>query len=170
MGANFCMSEFHAAVLCAQLSILDEQHEVRARNYATLDAMIADIPGVRLVRPSAPQTRMSLYELPVLFDALPPGMTSADVARALTAELNQPFYLTDTPLHRSPLLRPWTKSTLAPLAEEFVALHRVRMFPHSDVFYDRAVVTHHSTLLGDEQDMADIAAAIGKVAAVHDGA
>jgi len=163
MGANFCLSEFHAAVLCAQLSILDEQHAVRARNFATLDAMVAGIPGVRLVRPAAQQTTLSLYELPIVFDALPAGTTSADVARALTAELHCLFYLTDTPLHRSVLLRPQTKPTLAPLAEQFAALHRDRTFPHSDLFYDRAVVTHHSTLLGDERDMADIAAAIRKV-------
>lgn len=164
MGANFCLSEFHAAILCAQLSILDEQHAIRARNFALLDEMVAAIPGVRLVRPAPAQTKLSLYELPIVFDVLPLGMTSADVARALTAELHCGFYLTDTPLHRSVLLRPETKSTLAPLAAEFAELHRDRDFPHSDVFYDRTVVTHHSTLLGDEQDMADIAAALGKVA------
>jgi dTDP-4-amino-4,6-dideoxygalactose transaminase len=163
LGSNFCLSEFQAAVLCAQLAVLDEQHEVRARNYAALDAMVADLSGVRLAGPAPGQTRMSLYELPILFSALPPGMTSGDVARALTAELHRSFYLTDTPLHRSPLLRPWTKRTLAPLTREFEALHKERSFPVADSFYDRAVVTHHSTLLGDERDMADIAAALGKV-------
>lgn len=170
MGANFCMSEFHAAILCAQLPMLDGHHEIRARNYATLAARVADIPGVRLLRPPAQQTRMSLFELPIIFDELPPGWTSGDIARVLTAELNTSFYLTDTPLHRSPLLQPWTKSTLAPLAKEFMALHQNGTFPNSDLFYDRAVITHHSTLLGDERDMADIAAAIAKVVSVRDAA
>jgi L-glutamine:2-deoxy-scyllo-inosose/3-amino-2,3-dideoxy-scyllo-inosose aminotransferase len=165
MGVNFCLGEFQAAVLCAQLAVLDEQHETRARNYAVLADMVADIPGVRLHRPPGAQSKMSLYELPILFDVLPPDVTSDDIAQDLTAELHRPFYLTDTPLHRSPLLRPWTKRTLAPLTADFQALHEGRAYPHADRFYDRAVVTHHSGLLGDEQDMADIAAAIHKIVA-----
>jgi L-glutamine:2-deoxy-scyllo-inosose/3-amino-2,3-dideoxy-scyllo-inosose aminotransferase len=163
LGVNFCLGEFQAAVLCAQLAELDSQHERRARNYALLREIIADVPGVALLRPPRAQSTMSLYELPILFDALPPGVTSEDVAADLTAELHRPFYLTDTPLHRSPLLRPWTKATLGPLAEDFRRLHEGRNYPHSDRFFDRAVVTHHSGLLGSEQDMYDIAAAVRKV-------
>jgi len=107
-----------------------------------------------------------MYELPIIFDVLPDGMRAADIAEALTAELGKLFYLTDTPLHRSPLLQPWTKSTLGPLAAEFVRYHRGRRFPYSDFFCDHVVVTHHSTLLGDERDMADIAAAVAKVVAL----
>jgi dTDP-4-amino-4,6-dideoxygalactose transaminase len=166
MGANFCLSEFHAALLCAQLEVLDEQHARRAANYAVLAEMLADVPGVRLLRPAAAQTRMSLYELPVLFDEMPGGMSNAEVAAALTAELGVSFYLTDIPLHHSRLLQPWTKSTLAPLAADFLAHHRGRRFPTSDFLYDHTVVTHHSTLLGDERDMADVAAALAKVASL----
>jgi L-glutamine:2-deoxy-scyllo-inosose/3-amino-2,3-dideoxy-scyllo-inosose aminotransferase len=107
---------------------------------------------------------MSIYELPLIFDILPRGMTAADVAAALTAELGKQFYLTDAPLHRSPLLRPWTKPSLAPLAREFLKYHENRSFPNSDFYFEHSVVTHHSTLLGDERDMADIAGAITKVA------
>ncbi|WP_173139556.1 DegT/DnrJ/EryC1/StrS family aminotransferase [Kibdelosporangium persicum] len=166
MGVNFCLGEFQAAVLCAQLEILDRQHEVRARNFAVLAALVDEIPGVRLLRPAPAQTRMSIYEVPFVFDRLPEGMTNADIARALTAELHTSFYITDTPLHVTPLLRPWTKSTLAPLADQFVALHRDRTFPNASRFYEHSVVTHHSTLLGSEPDMADIAAAVAKVAAL----
>jgi dTDP-4-amino-4,6-dideoxygalactose transaminase len=166
MGSNFCMTEFQAAVLCAQLDELDRQHEIRNHNYAVLAGMVDDIPGVRLVPPAEEQTRMSIYEVPVVFDVLPDGMDNAEVATALSAELGAKFYLTDTPLHRTPLLRPWTKSTLGPLAEEFVALHHDRRFEVAQRLYTNSVVTHHSNLLGDESDMADIAAAIAKVAAL----
>jgi L-glutamine:2-deoxy-scyllo-inosose/3-amino-2,3-dideoxy-scyllo-inosose aminotransferase len=168
LGANFCMSEFHAAVLCAGLAVLDEQHAVRDRNRALLGALVADIQGVRLVRPPAEQSKQSIFELPVVFEALPPGMGAPDAAAALTAELATPFYVTDMPLHRSPLLRPWTKPALAPLAREFVACHRDRTFPATDHLFEHAVLTHHSTLLGDERDMHDVAAAIEKVAALAD--
>jgi len=168
MGANFCLSEFHAAVLCAQLDVLDQQHEVRAANYAALGHFIEGIPGVRLLRPASEQNRMSIYELPIIFDPLPGRMTAAEIGAALTAELGKPFYLTDAPLHRSPLFQPWTKRALTPLAEEFQAYHADRQFPNADYFYDHAVVTHHSTLLAQERDMADIAAAVAKVAALGD--
>jgi dTDP-4-amino-4,6-dideoxygalactose transaminase len=166
MGANFCLGEFQAAVLCAQLAVLDEQHDVRARNFAVLAGLVDDIPGVRVHRPAGGQTRMSVYEVPVVFDNLPVGMTNADVAAALTAELHTTFYVTDTPLHVTPLLRPWTKSTLGPLADQFAVLHQGRTFPNATRFFTHSVVTHHSSLLGDESDMADIAAAVAKVAAL----
>lgn len=164
MGANFCLSEFQAAVLCAQLAVLDAQHEARAANYRLLRELIDDIPGVRLLRPPAQQDAMSIYELPVIFDELPDGMSSGQVAAALTAELGTTVYLTDVPLHRSRLLRPETKSTMAALAKDFLTHHEGRRFPNADFFVDHAVVMHHSTLLGDERDMADIAAAIAKLA------
>jgi L-glutamine:2-deoxy-scyllo-inosose/3-amino-2,3-dideoxy-scyllo-inosose aminotransferase len=168
LGSNFCLGEFQAAVLCAQLEILDRQHEVRNRNYATLGRLVEGIPGVRLLQPPREQTRISIYEVPIIFDVLPNGMTLAEIAAALTAELGVLFYLPDTPLHRTPLLQPWTKSTLAPLTREFLAHSKDREFHYADYFCDHVVVTHHSTLLGEEADMADIAAAIAKIAALRD--
>ena len=166
MGANFCMSEFHAALLCAQLGVLDHQHEVRAGNRALLARLLEPIDGVRLLPTPHQQTRTSIYELPFVFDVLPAEMTAAGVAAALTAELGRPFYLTDAPLHRTPLLRPWTKPTMAPLAAAFLECNLQRTYPNADHLFEHVVVTHHSALLGEERDMADIAAAIAKVAAL----
>jgi dTDP-4-amino-4,6-dideoxygalactose transaminase len=165
MGSNFCLNELTAAVLCAQLRQLEGQNEIRQQNYRLLSELLVDVPGVRLVEPEHQQDRMSVYELPVLFDPLPRGMPVAELAEALTAELGVRFYLTDEPLHRSVLLQPWTKPTLRPLAEEFVEAHRGREYPSSDYLQTHVVVTHHSTLLGTEEDMVDIAEAIAKVAA-----
>src|SRR6266498_2887207 len=134
MGSNFCLSEFNSAILCAQLDDLDRQ-----------------------------QTKMSIYELPLIFEHLPRGMTVERLGNALSAELGTSFYPTDAPLHLSPLLRPWNKGTLRPLTEEFMHLHEGRAFPNADFFGTHAVVTHHSTLLGDERDMSDIASAVVKV-------
>jgi L-glutamine:2-deoxy-scyllo-inosose/3-amino-2,3-dideoxy-scyllo-inosose aminotransferase len=163
MGANFCLDEFSAALLCAQLNDLDAQHEVRNSNYALLHARLEDIPGVRLPRHHPDQTRLSIYELPIVFDPLPDGMTNGDVAAALSAELHTLFYPPREPLNRSRLLRPWTKPTLAPLAERFVAEHRDRVYPNAEYLVGHAVLTHHSTLLGSEQDVADLAEAVAKV-------
>ena len=167
-GANFCMDEFSAAVLCAQLTTLDAQHAVRNRNYALLTSLVAEIPGVRLLQPPPGQTSMSIYEGTIIFDELPAGVRTADVAVALTAELGRRFYLTDDPLHRSRLLRPSSKPMLAPLAERFVELHRDRSYPNTERLAGQSVQTHHSTFLGTERDMHDIAEAIAKVLTAKD--
>jgi L-glutamine:2-deoxy-scyllo-inosose/3-amino-2,3-dideoxy-scyllo-inosose aminotransferase len=165
MGANFSLDEFSAAVLCAQLGTLDAQHEIRNRNYAMLDELLDDVPGVGLLRPAPQQTRLSVYEAPIVFDTLPAGRSNADLARALTAELGVQFYPPREPLGRSRLLRPDTKPALAPLAQRFHELHRGRRYPNAEHLSAHTVLTHHSTFLGDEEDMADIAAAVAKVAA-----
>ncbi|MCC2333041.1 DegT/DnrJ/EryC1/StrS family aminotransferase [Cellulomonas wangsupingiae] len=162
-GANFCLSEFSAAVLCAQLDELDAQHETRNRNYALLTELLAEVEGVRLLQPPPAQTRMSIYEATVVFDALPADVSTARLGEALTAELGRRFYPTDAPLHRSPLLQPGSKAALGPLAERFVELHRGRTYPGCDQIAGRCVQTHHSTFLGDGDDMQDIAAAVTKV-------
>jgi dTDP-4-amino-4,6-dideoxygalactose transaminase len=164
-GANFCLSEFNAAVACAQLTTLDAQHRIRNRNYALLAELVAELDGVRLLRPPPAQTRISIYEGTVIFDRLPAGMTNADLATALTAELGKRFYVTDEPLHRSPLLRPWTKPLLAPLAARFAQIHRDRAYPNTEWLAAHSIQTHHSTFLGPEDDMYDVAGAIGKVLA-----
>jgi dTDP-4-amino-4,6-dideoxygalactose transaminase len=165
MGANFVMNEFAAAVLCAQLNDLEQQNETRSANYALLAELLEDVPGVRLVEPPPEQDALSIYELPVLFDSLPRGMTVHALGEALTAELGLRFFHTDEPLHRSALLRPWTKPSLSPLAEDFVELHKGRAYPNADYLQTHVVVTHHSALLGTEDDMLDIARALMKLAA-----
>jgi L-glutamine:2-deoxy-scyllo-inosose/3-amino-2,3-dideoxy-scyllo-inosose aminotransferase len=165
MGANFCLSEFQAALLCAQLESLDAQHDARNANYAKLAELLEDIPGVRLLRHRPEQDRISIYETAVIFDPLPAGMTNTQVADALTAELGTRVYTPREPLIRSRLLQPWTKPALRPLAERFAAIHRNRKYPNADYLTSHAVLTHHSTFLGNEQDMEDLATAIAKVAA-----
>jgi dTDP-4-amino-4,6-dideoxygalactose transaminase len=164
MGANFCLSEFAAALLCAQLPLLDEQHAVRNSNYALLGELLAGVPGVRLLTRRAEQDVLSLYEVPIIFDPLPAGQDNAWVAAAITAEIGMRAYPPRVPLHRSPLLRPWTKPTLAPLAERFTARHRGRRYPGAEHLARHAVLLHHSAFLGPEDDMRDLAQAVTKVA------
>jgi dTDP-4-amino-4,6-dideoxygalactose transaminase len=166
MGANFGLSEFGSALLCAQLGLLDAQHGVRNANYARLAEMISDVGGVRLLRRSPAQDRLSLYEVPLVFDPLPAGIDNGWVAGALTAELGTRAYTPRHPLNRSPLLRPWSKPALTPLTERFVAHHRDRAYAGSEYLAAHSVLFHHSAFLGDEKDMRDLAEAIGKVAAV----
>ncbi|MEV5886663.1 DegT/DnrJ/EryC1/StrS family aminotransferase [Streptomyces sp. NPDC052020] len=163
MGANFCLSEFGAALLCAQLDILDEQHAVRNRNYETLRRLLADVPGVRLPTRNPLQDRLSLYEVPLVFDPLPRERTNAWVASALTAEMGMRAYPPRPPLSRSRLLAPWLKPTLTPLAEHFTKRNAGRRFAGAEYLSNHAVLLHHSAFLGTEEDMSDIADAVKKI-------
>jgi dTDP-4-amino-4,6-dideoxygalactose transaminase len=163
MGANFCLSEFSAAVLCAQLTDLDWQHAIRNRNYQRLVELLGGVAGVRPLRHRTEQTRISIYEAVLVFDPLPVGTTNTWIAAALSAELGMRCYPPREPLGRSRLLCPWTKSSLRPLADRFAAIHQDRTYPNADFLSQHAVLIHHSAFLGSEQDMTDIAAAIGKV-------
>ncbi|MGP2436212.1 DegT/DnrJ/EryC1/StrS family aminotransferase [Streptomyces sp. JW3] len=163
MGANFCMSEFNAALLCAQLGPLERQNAIRAANYDRLAGLLSGIPGVRLPWRRPQQDRLSLYEVPLILDPLPEGRDNAWAAQALSAELRTHVYTPRTPLSRSALLRPWTKPTIAPLADRFVALHRDRGYPGAEYVAGHAVVLHHSAFLGPPTDMDDIAEAVAKV-------
>ncbi|MGW0783282.1 DegT/DnrJ/EryC1/StrS family aminotransferase [Streptomyces sp. NPDC002913] len=165
MGSNFCLNEFGAALACAQLDVLDEQHTVRNRNYALLATLLAGTPEVRLLRHAPQQDGLALYEVPVVFDGLPRGTDIASVAEALTAELGFPVYPPRAPLHRSSLLRPGSKAALAPLAERFEVLHRDRSYPVAEYLSTHAVLLHHRAFLGTEEDMADLASAVAKVTA-----
>ncbi|PJE94888.1 glutamine--scyllo-inositol aminotransferase [Streptomyces carminius] len=165
MGSNFCLGEFAAALLCAQLGLLDRQHAVRNRNYERLSGLLAGIPGVRLLRRPPAQDRLSMYEVPIVFDPLPPTADNTWVAHALSAELGTRVYTPRTPLPRSPLLRPWTKPAIAPLSERFTEVHRGRTYPGAEYLAGHAVLLHHSAFLGEGQDMEDIANAVAKVAA-----
>lgn len=165
MGANFCLSEFGAALLCEQLTLLDKQHLVRNRNYRLLATLITDVPGVRLLSHSPQQDTLSLYEVPIIFDTLPAGTGNEWVAAALSAELGTRAYTPRVPLHRSPLLQPWTKPALAPLTERFLALNHNRTFPGAEYLAAHAVLLHHSTFLGAEEDMECLAEAVARVAA-----
>lgn len=165
MGANFCMNEFSAAILCAQLDDLEAQHVIRNTNYRRLTELLVGTEGVRVLQPRAEQTQTSIYQGGIVFDPLPATKSNGRIAEALTAELGVLFHPPREPLHRSRLLRPWTKPGIGPLAERFRQLHRDRRYPNAEYFARHAVLTHHSTFLGDEQDMADIATAVRKVIA-----
>lgn len=163
MGSNYCLSEFAASLLCAQLELLDEQHAIRNANYDELARLLSDVPGVRLPRRSPVQDKLSLYEVPLIFETLPEGRDNSWAASALTAELRMRAYPTRVPLSRSPLLAPWRKSTIAPLSDRFVALHAGRRYPGADYLASHAVLLHHSAFLGPRDDMHDIANAVAKL-------
>lgn len=168
IGANHCMSELHAALALDQLTRLDADHARRERNAQLLQKELARSGGTFFpVEVPAEVERRSIYEYAIRFH---PGTFGdrpvASVARALTAELERPVYSNDPPLHRSVLFRPETKRRFADVWTESGRQRALgRPFPKADQFDRTSVLLHHSALLGGEDDVADIVAALDKVLA-----
>jgi L-glutamine:scyllo-inosose aminotransferase/L-glutamine:2-deoxy-scyllo-inosose/3-amino-2,3-dideoxy-scyllo-inosose aminotransferase len=163
MGNNRCISEFQAALLIAQLAILDEQNAHRARNAELLDAAVRAV-GFRPQATSPGTTARTYYEWAAwIEDEELAALGSERVAAAIAAELGtgaiDPSYPAFT---NNRLYRPETRKRFAALGAPDPTSYDLPVC----VDAARGVVTiHHSLLLGDEQDTLDIANAFEKVQA-----
>ncbi|WP_051707205.1 MULTISPECIES: DegT/DnrJ/EryC1/StrS family aminotransferase [unclassified Streptomyces] len=163
MGANFGIDELSAALLCAQLEILPEQHARRNANYHLLERLLEDIDGVSPLRRDPRQDELSLYEVPLVFhDSAWPN---ARIAEEMSRELGVRVYTPREPLDRSPLLRPDSKPGLRPLAERFNRRNAGRRFPGAAHLSSSAVLLHHSAFLGGEDSMHALGDAVRALAA-----
>ena len=165
MGSNFCMTEFSAALLYHQLDKLDMEHAIRNANLTLLAEMLAGSPGLRVLTGHTAQTQVSVYKATMIFET---DVDNREVARALTSELNLTVAPVENPLDRNRLLQPWTRPSLRALTKDFVKINADREFSNSEYLATHAVQFHHSALLGDAGDVADIAEAIGKVRTAFD--
>jgi 3-amino-5-hydroxybenzoate synthase len=157
-SSNYRMSEFSAAVLRAQLGRLADQNRRREQRWRELVELVAPIPGVT---PQGRDPRCTVdphYTATMELHGTPRDGVSRDViVAALRAEgiavgpMNPPIYrqqaFWDGPVHP-----PGTD--VRRLAEAC---------PHSDRLGAWAVNFPHRTLLGDRQDVQDIADALAKV-------
>ncbi|NED58419.1 DegT/DnrJ/EryC1/StrS family aminotransferase [Micromonospora aurantiaca] len=164
MGNNRCLSEFQAAILVEQLTVLDEQNERRRVNAALLDSQLGEL-GLRPQAPSKGTTLRTYYTYAV---RLPEGVLEdvpiADVTGALTAELRLSVVPSYTPIPANKLYAPHTRRryTLGQAHEKRIDPKRFTL-PVCEEAARRTVTLPHSALLGDADDMADIAAAFAKV-------
>ncbi|MCP2261347.1 L-glutamine:scyllo-inosose aminotransferase [Streptoalloteichus tenebrarius] len=164
MGNNRCLSEFHAAVLVEQLKELDELNARRARNAAVLDGLLSDL-GCTPQRTSEGTDSRTYYVYGAL---LPEGaLTTVDIARvteAISAELGFSVLPPYRPLPVNRLYDPSSRRRYA-ISEEYekrVDASRFQL-PACDRLARRGFTLHHAALLGDEEDMRDIATAVRKV-------
>lgn len=69
MGANYCMSEWSAAVLLDRLGHLDKDHRRREECASAIEAGLAELPGVGTLPRPANLTKRSVYEYAIQFGA-----------------------------------------------------------------------------------------------------
>lgn len=169
MGANYCMSEFAAALLLDQLPRLDEQHRVREKNAEELDRVLTELEGVSPIGVPEQVDRRSIYEYGFHIEPGQFGSASAaQVAEALSAELEMAWYPGDPPLNRSVMLQPGTKRRFAAIwTEEGRKRALDRDFSGAERYCATTILCHHAALLGDSADIADIVRALEKIRTHH---
>jgi len=163
-GSNYRLSEWQGAILNVQLRRLDQQTSQRHRNGRLLDELLRKIPGITPQKCDARCTRNGQYAYIFHVDGKQfAGISTENFIAAINAEgiPNQASY---PPLHeldcfRSGEYRKCLSGTQASEPHPFLQ----QSFPHTQRAAWESVWIPQFALLGDEEDMHEIAAAIGKV-------
>lgn len=165
-GSNYRLSEWQGAILGVQLERLEEQVARRHANARRLDRLLAEIEGVTPQALDPRATRNGHYAY--IFHCAPAAFAGAPMPRIIEALIaegvpNQAAY---PPLHEMALFRNGSyRRRLS--GEEQSRRHAFleREFPGTAAAAWETYWIPQWALLGDEQDMREIAAAIAKVQA-----
>lgn len=165
MGNNHCLSEFHAAILVAQLECLNEQLAQRRRNAAVLDGFL--IPLGFLPQATAKRTTDRSYYTYVV--RLPHWIVETSgaeqFAAALSAELRLPCKTMYSPLSQNRLYKPFSRNRFNLGKRFYDAINPGRFHvPVAWEFSKSCIVLPHRMLLADTGAMEYVAAAFEKVA------
>ena len=98
-GLNARMSELHATVALASFARLDEHVATRVALVDHFEAAVADVPGLRVVRPAAGDTS-TFKDLTIVVDADAYGMSAPHLQRALKADGIDSRRYYHPPIHR----------------------------------------------------------------------
>lgn len=168
LSSNYRLSEFQAAVLLAQLERFPGQDARRQANAALLTGRIRQIPGLRHVNKAGVESRHGYYYYMIRYDPEHFGHLSPEVlCRALNAE-GIPFVQGDeSPVYRHPVFQP--ANLAGSICDE--ALKRYLdavdlenpQCPAAEEICGCTLILRHQVLLGEEQEMDDIAEALLKV-------
>src|SRR3977135_4037245 len=163
-GSNYRLSEWQGAVLQAQLGRLDEQTKVRHRNARLLDRLLGTIPGITPQKLDDRCTRNGQYAY--IFHVNKKdfaGIATDRFIAAMNAEgiPNQASY---PPLDQLHMFRngEYRKRLCGKQAKERHAFLK-RRFPATQRAAWETVWIPQPALLGDEEDVAEIAASLSKI-------
>jgi dTDP-4-amino-4,6-dideoxygalactose transaminase len=157
LGLNLRMTEWQGAVLLAQLERLEEHYPRRERAALMLASGLSDIEGLDPL-PSDPRvTRHARHLFPMRYNpANFGGQPAKHFVEALSAEGITPVSPGYVPLHHTPAIRKTMRSRFNEDPAEI-------QLPHTEFAAEHTVWVAQNALLGDQEDIADILAAIRKV-------
>ncbi len=163
-GSNYRLSEWQGAVLGEQLKRLDAQSEIRTRNAAYLDRELAKITGIRPQKRDPRVTRNGNYCYIFHYDPKAfNGLTTEKFIEAFNAE-GIPTQASYPPVRKLAVFQSgeYRKKLLSTQAEEKHEFLNAAC-PVTDDAFENTVWLVHRTLLGTEQDTADIVEAVKKI-------
>ncbi len=164
IGTNYCLSEFQAAILEAQLKRLSEQNAIRRLAAESLDRALNKVPGIT---PQLIDERItpSYYYYVVRLDRTAFAQrTVQTLAKALEAELGFPVSEIYPSLKRSTIYRPGKAKFPRWSADYTLSIDPSHYnAPEADAAYEECLALHHRILLESPQVMEEIAAAFDKV-------
>jgi dTDP-4-amino-4,6-dideoxygalactose transaminase len=163
-GSNYRLTEWQGAVLGVQLTRLEEQTARRHKNARLLDRLLGEIQGITPQKLAAPCTRNGQYAYIFHVDRNAfAGISTGRFIAAMNAEgiPNQASY---PPLHVLDVFKSgeYRKKLTGRQAEEPHPFLK-RDFPQTHRAAWETVWIPQPALLGDEQDMHEIATALKKI-------
>jgi len=163
-GSNYRLSEWQGAVLSQQLGRLDEQSTKRTKNAAFLDRELAKIDGIRPQKRDPRVTRNGNYCYifhydPMAFD----GLKTEKFIEAFNAE-GIPTQASYPPVRKLAVFQSgeYRKKLSSDQAKDKHGFLNAAC-PNTDDAYENTVWLVHRTLLGTEQDAAEIVEAVKKI-------
>jgi dTDP-4-amino-4,6-dideoxygalactose transaminase len=163
-GSNYRLSEWQGAVLNVQLGRLDEQTLHRHRQGRVLDKLFSQMPGITPQKCDPRCTRNGQYAYIFHVNGKElAGISTENFIAALNAE-GIPTQASYPPLHeldcfRNGEYRKCLSGTQATEKHDFLQ----QKFPHTQRAAWETVWIPQFALLGDEEDMNEIAAAMRKI-------
>jgi dTDP-4-amino-4,6-dideoxygalactose transaminase len=163
-GSNYRLNEWQGAVLNVQLGRLDEQTKQRHQNARLLDRLLRDIPGITPQKLDSRCTRNGQYAYIFHVDSKEfAGISTEQFIAAMNAEgiPNQASY---PPLHELHMFRngEYRKRLAGAQASGDHAFLR-QQFPQTQRAAWETRWIPQPALLGDEEDMQEIATALRKI-------
>jgi dTDP-4-amino-4,6-dideoxygalactose transaminase len=163
-GSNYRLSEWQGAVLTVQLSRLDSQTQRRHRNARLLDKLLAEIPGINPQKLDPRCTRNGHYAYIFHVDSKQfAGVSTERLIEAMNAEgiPNQASY---PPVHALDVFQngEYRKRLCSTQASESHSFLKAA-YPNTHRAAYETIWIPQPALLGDEQDIHEIAAAWRKI-------
>jgi L-glutamine:2-deoxy-scyllo-inosose/3-amino-2,3-dideoxy-scyllo-inosose aminotransferase len=164
-GHNYRLTEFQAAILLAQIARMAGQARRREANASYLESLLAEIPGVRPMKPQKQVTRRAFYMYAFRYDSREfKGLALPAFIEAMCAE-GIPVGQVNEPVYRGSLFPSEHPTCLYAhkLAGRRFDYKRLRLPISERAYEEEGVMFHHPLLLGTKRDVLDIADAIVKI-------
>lgn len=163
-GSNYRLSEWQGAILSEQLKRLDSQSTKRTKNAGYLDRELAKIEGIRPQKRDARITRNGNYCYIFHYDAKAfNGLKAEKFIEAFNAE-GIPTQASYPSLHKLAVFQNGEyRKRLSPETAKEKNKFLNKDFPVSDDAAENTIWLVHRTLLGTEQDAAEIVEAVKKI-------